>query len=526
MTGFVVGSSSSYVGEGYVGELDASSLGALWDIQFHIAGTWITVSRDVVKSETVSYKQGFGGIGAKDLVAIIGTLSFTLDNSEANSAGLLGYYAPGHANCRTGFERDMRVRVRFTYNSNAFYAWHGRMRQIEPIAGRFGERLTHVQAVDYMGIASEAQLTQLTIRENKRFDELAAYAVAAIGTQPINTAYSVDPSTCEIAFHLEQDEKSSIVNVLQKVCQSAGGRVYITGNDTDGETLVYENRHERALRSLAATFNNTMSGVGVTWKSAENITKVRTAIYPVRVDTAATTVLASLADEVAISPGKSYTFNLRVRDPNGNNRISGTALVSPLVSMTDYKISATAGSGGSDLNSQMTIGTPSGTNTISVTITNPLTVAAYVNFLQVRGKGIYPFDVLDHITGSGDRALTYEMPYCSDFGFGRDYSTYLHGRFSQSLPNVKDVWFYAEANSTFMGYLMGGVAIGSRILLQEGATGLNAEFFVDQIMVDIMGNGSQIKVMYMVSPAESAQWFILDDTDYGVLDDTSIVLAI
>jgi len=44
--------------------------------------------------------------------------------------------------------------------------------------------------------------------------------------------------------------------------------------------------------------------------------------------------------------------------------------------------------------------------------------------------------------------------------------------------------------------------------------------------VDIIGNGSQIKVMYMVSPAESAQWFILDDTDYGVLDDTSIVLAI
>ena len=496
-----------------------------WAVEMYLSAAWTDVTRDVVKAEPVHATRGIQGSGVKDLVALPGMFSFVLDNSQANSGAKLGYYSPGHANCRAGFGKGTRVRLKLVHSGASYYWWHGRIRTIEPMAGQFRERMTFVQAADYMQILSDFQLDKLAIQEDKRFDQLIDTAVDAVSTAPMATSYAVDPSTSEIAFHLEQDERTYIMTVLQKICQSTGGMLFVKGDATGGETLTYESRHTRALRALAGTLNNTMSDMKLRWEEREQYTKVRVLVYPVRTDDS-NVVLASLAQEVEIGPLKSYKFNLRVRDPNGSARISGKTLVSPLVADTDYKVSSVSG-GGNDKNGSVTVGTPSGSNVISVTITNPdLDASVYVNHLQVRGLGIYPYDSQDQFAGSGDRHFTYEMPYQASLTFAKAYATYLQGATSNDLPIISDVWFYADFSDVLMGYLHGDVEIGSRVLLQEAATGLDMEFFVNFIDLEIVNNGSQAKVGWTLAPAETAQYFILDDTTYGVLDEPTIVLAI
>ncbi len=70
---------------------------------------WTDVSVDLAGEIRLHY--GIAGTGPSDRVASTGTLSFTLDNSEKNSALKRGYYSPNHANKRGGFALGIGVRL-------------------------------------------------------------------------------------------------------------------------------------------------------------------------------------------------------------------------------------------------------------------------------------------------------------------------------------------------------------------------------------------------------------------------------
>ncbi len=70
---------------------------------------WTDVSVDLAGEIRLRY--GMAGTGPSDRVASTGTLSFTLNNSEKNSASKRGYYSPNHTNKRAGFALGIGVRL-------------------------------------------------------------------------------------------------------------------------------------------------------------------------------------------------------------------------------------------------------------------------------------------------------------------------------------------------------------------------------------------------------------------------------
>ena len=77
---------------------------------------WTDVTRDVLVRGGVSWDYGLPGSRPHDHVAGIGECRFLLDNSPANSAGLAGYYAPGHPDTRPGFELGIACRISLAHD--------------------------------------------------------------------------------------------------------------------------------------------------------------------------------------------------------------------------------------------------------------------------------------------------------------------------------------------------------------------------------------------------------------------------
>lgn len=82
-------------------------------VEFELSGRgngWTDVSEDVHRASEIQWQRGITGTGPAARVAPPGLLTFSLRNDEENSAKLLGYYSPGHANCRAGFRKTAGVR--------------------------------------------------------------------------------------------------------------------------------------------------------------------------------------------------------------------------------------------------------------------------------------------------------------------------------------------------------------------------------------------------------------------------------
>lgn len=71
---------------------------------------WTNVNEDVLMRVPIHGSRGIRGMSISDRVAMTGMLTFALSN-VANTAGLEGYYTPGHANARAGFARGIGVRA-------------------------------------------------------------------------------------------------------------------------------------------------------------------------------------------------------------------------------------------------------------------------------------------------------------------------------------------------------------------------------------------------------------------------------
>ena len=72
---------------------------------------WTDVTRDVLVRGGVAWDYGLPGPMPADRVDEIGECRYQLDNSAANRAGIAGYYAPGHAQARAGFDLGIACRI-------------------------------------------------------------------------------------------------------------------------------------------------------------------------------------------------------------------------------------------------------------------------------------------------------------------------------------------------------------------------------------------------------------------------------
>lgn len=493
-----------------------------WDLEAYISGSWESIKRDVevYKAPTVA-KRGISGSGITNRVAAPGSLTASLDNGESNSGGKLGYYSPGHSNARANFGRNTLIRLKITYGGTDYYKWYGYITELEPTAGQFGERSSKLYATDYMQRLAAQRLNLLPIQQDKRSDEVLTTLIAAMTVAPVNTDFSTDKFKLPFALSAEMDEKTAVMGVIQKLCQTVLGYCFIRGNTTDGETLVFQREEDRALTASAATLDNTMTDISVSKPMDRMYNRLVGKVHPTRVDTDADTLLYEADSDIYVDGGETQKFTFRFKDPaNLATRISAIDVVTPLVADTHYRASRYQETNYNDANSLLNITDTNGANSSEWEIENTAGYRVYVNTINIFGRGVYYFNPVTLIkeTGDADRETSYDFYYLSDSTRALGFMTRLLERTSAATPEVETVSFYADADSTLMGYAM-TLDIGDRVTVQEEATGLDGEYIINNVTYRMETDGTLL-VQWGLEPADMSNYFILDSS---LLDGTDVL---
>ncbi len=490
-------------------------------LEFWNGSTWADITSDAI-SGSLRWSGGIRGGNPTDRVAMPGKLEVDLKNGQNNSAGLLGYYSPNHANKRTGWQLGAKIRIKLVSGGNTRY-WLRRINDIKPAPGQYKERKVEVSARDYIAEMSERKVSGLTIQQNKNGGELLPLLVARLPFAPANTSYGTGAFKYPYAFHTEQDESTYCLTVAQKISQSDLSYIYSDGDETDGETLTYE-PHSTRMNNITsdATLSDTMTDLDIEHSRDSVWNYVLCNTYPVEIGDEVE-VLGRIREEFKLLPGETQTITIPYLDEVTERRISGERLVPPLAG-TDYKMSSYTGNGGSDLNAYLSYTPTAGANALSAVVQNTGTVVGYVNAIQIRGYAIKTAEKIGSIAQDstsintyGEKSLTFNMPYQSNAAFGQAVANEIVRRYKDPATNISGVTFIANRSSTLMGYAL-TCGIGCRVTITETATGVNTDFFINGFDYELLP-GNILRVTWILERAFNfVNYFKIDDATYGQID--------
>lgn len=512
-------------------------------IFFYHDGFW-NPCWDVMRDPAPTWEYGLPGNGPMDLVADTGTLSFAVDNSKDNTAGLAGYYSPGHTNCATWFSDGLPVMVVCaTHDSDLLFyltteageylttergerlttedisssgvRFRGYMTTARPTAGVFGEAITEVQCVDWMEYASLQKLGQIAIQTTKRADEALTTALTGFAIQPVATSFAAGVETFASIFNTDDSTKQTMASLFQKLARNeGGGYIYLKG---DG-TLRFDNRQARLATTAAFALNATgttpMNELEVLWDRQDIKNRIEVKMYPARVDTGADTVIWKLQKTFSLSAGASLVLTCPYRDPATGARISASAVVSPLVEATHIKF-GTADDGTSHDLHTLTFPMVVGGNSAEITLTNTGGTAGYVNFIEILGDGIYTYEpmVLESedttsIAAKGERVLAVNLEQITNPNTAKAFATTLLGRYKDPVANIERVRFLANFDSDFAAAAL-TVEPNTRFSIAEQQTGIIEDYFACKLKFEQVG--PQLWVEIVPAPAGAAvNYFVWD----------------
>ena len=506
-------------------------------VEGYIDGSWVDFTRDIVSKIHGDY--GVFGNQILDRVGEPGTAKFTLDNNASNSAGLVGYYSPGHENCRLGFKPGLKVRIRFVLDGYSIKKWEGKIPKdgIEVTSGNYSNKTVQVTVKTWFYIASKHEIKGIELATNKTIMQGVPLVLANMpaslqppGTIKYYTGESVFPTLFDI-----NKQTTTALSEFGKMAQSEIGFIYETrhglvveGRLTRNEEktkldsypkatselglLINENNDflvnedgKRILisNSTTAIFDNVQSNADLSYGDGYyNSAKFRA--YPRRVDAAATTILFTLQSPMYIGAGESVVISGGYSDPTGvAKNVSGTDIVTPFETPTHYQAFANNDGTGTDLSSNLTVTTIDpvtlkstiGTADFKVYILNSGD-AGYITKFNLVGRGIYANIPVDYYEEDAADIEDYEpSPLVLDMKYQAD--PYVAKRWAQiSLFQTKTFRYSANKvhfkASIDLVYLFAFLYLepGHRPRFKEDVTGLYSDFFIQGVSFDILLDGS------------------------------------
>ena len=479
-------------------EMELNGVGAGW-----------TAIDDVVRAVPISAKYGIQGNTPRDRVASPGPMTFALDNSTNNSGRKLGYYSPGHADCRIGFGVGIGVRLVLTIPGDPpYYKWRGTVKKIRPLSGRYAERRTVVVCLDWMDEAATTLIRSLPIQLNKRSDQIFTTLIDGTGVegewegirrQPGATLVSEGLHSFPYVFDSLRDETAFVLREFQRVALSELGVIYIKGDAVQGETLVYENGQERGKKTVNAVVLDSTREI-VAHESQENVLNDVTAtVHPRRVDENAV-VLFNLEEKPEIQSWQSINFDALYRDPELlATRTAGFDIIQP-VPTTDYTFNTEQDGTGQDRTAQLTIKVVPGGNSARVVISNNIYIggggggyrrgfipSGYLTKFHLRGKGLYAYDaVLSRMQDlpsqyeHGQNSFSLDMPYQSVPAMAQRAASFIVHQNAAPYTRVDSIRFIANRSDALMAQAVAR-EVGDRVGITEEVTGVTSEL-VDVIM--------------------------------------------
>jgi len=485
------------------------------------AGVWTDITADC--RESLSGQYGINGGGPADRVASTGTFRFLLDNSAANSAGLTGYYSPGHADCRTGFDLGLAVRVRWTDGVDTVGRGIGAIATIAPQPGKYLEKRTLVECTDWVDQAASADVVGVETQLAQRADQILTTLLAAFTGDP---PAATDFDTCDSTFTYALDNVESAARLWALVVDlvaSEGSYAYILG---DG-TLRLEKRTARGTAAApVATLDETMHGLTVGRAKSDIINRVRATAHPRRIDASATTVLYSLDSAPQIDAGGTLRILSAYGDPaNGNKKCGGMNMVTP-VATTDYAMNTAADGSGADLTAVLSVTANFGSAGVQWVLENTGATTGYITNLQCRGKGIYDYQAIGvetfdqpSIAALGESLSAVNMPYQDDLSVAQGYAEYLLALYATPISRATSVTFITGDGGTLDDAAM-DVDVGDLIALSETVTGVDAQFYVQAISYRYTPV-SLLEVTWTLAPALSQFFWTLGLVGSSELDTTA-----
>lgn len=499
-------------------------------VYLQLLGVWTDVTEDLAP-DPLRWSRGIFDQGPLARLAAPGNFTFALDNSTQNSAGLAGYYSPGHVNARAGFRYGIGVRLWLSDGINSRYVWRGTLHAIAPEPGSVGPLRTSCMADDWMALFESTDAVDLVLRELVRPDQLLQDLIDRVEIAPALTDIDVGQDEYPFAFDDLGGDTPKCTPVAQDILQSEGGYLYVRGDAVEGETLRFENRFARALASTVATFGpDDLAPEGEdplqVPSSVDHIANdVEVAVIPRRSDPSATSALVRLDGPVSVAPGETVTMFVDYRDPNNDAQYVGGKNMQPPAANTDYTANALEDGTGSDLTVSVAVTASYFGARCKVALTNSGTVQAYVRGpagvagLQLRGRGLYRYSPLASraqnagsiaMVGARQLPTPMVMPYQDDHRIGQDIATFIANLWGDLEKIPTRVRILTEFGGELLAH---GINrdIGDRIAITEAQTAVDeATVFINGIEQELEPSGV-LRTWWTLAPADTTDLFIFDN---------------
>lgn len=473
----------------------------------HVAATqWTDVAAEGdVGNGPLSVERGIRDASPLARVAASGLCTFSLNNAFTNSAELTGYYSPGHTNQRAGFGIGIPVRVSL-FGEVQFL---GRIASIRPIPGVRGSNLTEVLAADILNDAARFRLNQVPILEDVRSDEVFAALVAQWPNQPAGLVLHPGSDVYDVALDNSQDEAVSALEEFVRLAQSEFGRIYVSRIGT----LVHESRDTRAGQPLALSLDDfDIESLEVDEDTRDRLNRIETTVHPRVVDVLPTTVLFAIANALEIPAGETTQVigQYRIASvPDKIIRVGGLDLQPP-APVIDYLMNTLEDGSGADLTASLSVVASYGANGVAYRLTNTSGSTGFVTKLQARGRGIYDFRTLVSIeedaalvAAHGVNALPFDMPYQEDPSVGELVAARILASAAAQSTRAKVVTLRAFEDEPDLPQGLLAFDVSDRIAIAESVSGVNGEYFIDGVRVEL-DPGAFPRVTWWVRPPEEA----------------------
>lgn len=484
-----------------------------WEIEAEFAGVgvgWTPVTRDILLAAGIKVSYGMRDGWPTGLMADVGTLLCSLNNSQANSMSRLGLYTLGGAVCRGGFDYGMRFR--FLLDGEVRFV--GRLKEAPPTPGAYGDRDVRCRVVDWMGEAESWPTRGLPTQTAIRADQIVTAVVDAMPIQP--QARSFDAGSDLFAYWASSNGTAG--TELGDAVQSEMGRLYELGG-----TLTFEARHRR--RNLTPQFVLDNSPYidfdpGGSYQSENVKTRVETTVHPLTVDPALV-ILYTHQDKTYVAPGASVEIVCEYTNPTEKAaRISGASIVTPAQG-TDFFANTRADGLGIGMGGNLTVEIEPGGSSATVTLTNiHATVGLYVTTLRIRGFGVYDQSSVKcpSVASAAERAkygentVNIDLKFHSSATFGKAVSSGV-----RSFMGTPRLWngtfrFCANTNTDLMAKAR-TANISTCFQYREDVTGIS-NWIINAVDLEV-DSGNLLWVTWHCEPADLTHYWMLGEDVLG-----------
>ena len=531
-----------------------------WELSVDLDGDhdFETAGENIIDDATnVRWTLGDRSIG--QLIAPPETLTFELDNSAGNSAGLQGLYSPEHANALAGFRKGAAVRIRSTHLATTREMIHMWIDDIKPLPDQFGDQKARVVCEGFFDRAKRARVfipTQVDKRADEIIEELlnnthifppglaGVWLVGTVGLSEIGettflSAGAIDYLTADTGisifpFAMENlSKKSNLYAALRLVAESERGDIFV---GRDGKVFFWSRHHLAAdmVNAVDATLDNTM--VDIKYAYGTRVANEITLQHIPRTLDATIQTLATFRSSIKVPANQSTTLTVQFDDGSGN-QISTTSGITP-VAVTDFSANTQEDGSGVDGTAQISVTATFFAQSVELIFTNGsvnelFILANDVETGQVRGNnkltsfGQQTVVVKDapSIAEHGLLPRSIDARLLEDADTARNIAAWELTSWKDPRGQIESLSIEpleSDANAT----LALATTMGDRFALVEEAAGVDAEYFVvgEEHQLKNGGHGDYSH-KWIMQPASQQNFWLLNIPDFSEIGETTTLAA-